>query len=111
MRVAETPSTGIPRPALASCEDQYRTLMVRYQAGDAEAVAALYSQLTPALRAYLDRVAPDSRGERALVDRVFLAIHDARRSYNPRRPFGGWVTAIARHVAQCRWAEVEGAGL
>jgi hypothetical protein len=99
MRTPERAPTGIPRPVLACEDDQYRTLMVRYQAGDAQAFTTLYARLTPGLAAYLDALAPGLGGDADLVDEVFLAIHDARRSYSPRCSFGAWVAAIARHVA------------
>jgi DNA-directed RNA polymerase specialized sigma24 family protein len=34
----------------------------------------------------------------ALLDRVFLQIHAARRTWRPGSPVGPWLTAIVQHV-------------
>jgi len=99
MRTAKSPDTSVAASALSCPDDQYRSLMRRYQAGDAQAFETLYARLAPDLAAYLEEVAPGSRPDASLIDEVFLTIHHARRSYDPRRPFEPWVTAIARHVA------------
>jgi len=59
-----------------------------------------YARLAPDLEGYLETLAPGCTADRTLVDEVFITIHRARRSYDPRKPFEPWVAAIARHVAQ-----------
>ena len=98
MRSTEPPDDGAPRSALSCPDDQYRGLMERYQGGDAQAFEVLYGRLSQDLRAYLDALVPAGH-DGALLDEVFLTIHRARRSYDPRRPFEPWVISIARHVA------------
>ncbi len=81
--------------------DEYRSLMARYQAGDAAAFESLYRQLAPDLR----RLA--LRGQHAsaaddVVQEVFIELHEARRSYDPRKPFEPWLMAIVGHVMDAR---------
>ncbi len=90
------------RPHAADWNDECRTLMARYQAGDRQAFEGLYRRFAPVLSESLGTLRPDLRRDPALVDDVFLAIHAARRSYDPRRPFEPWAMAIARHVAASR---------
>jgi DNA-directed RNA polymerase specialized sigma24 family protein len=102
MRTADTRDKGVAGAGLTCPDDPYPSLMERYQAGDAQAFEALYTRLRPDLEAYLDALLPGGRHDAALLDEVFLTIHRARRSYDPRRPFQSWVRAIARHVALAR---------
>ena len=83
---------------MRSQDDQCRALMARHQAGDRSAFESLYERLGPAVIAYLDAIEPGLGRDARLVNEVFLAIHRARRSYDPRRPFEPWAIAIARHV-------------
>jgi RNA polymerase sigma-70 factor (ECF subfamily) len=79
-------------------EEQLRTLMVRYQGGDADAFAALYSLLGPLLRRYLLALARDAQRADDLLQDTFLQIHRSRRTYNPGRPVRPWAFAVARHM-------------
>ncbi len=74
------------------------TLMARYQAGDGAAFEALYRELAPRLRRELLSLSCDAWRVDDLVQRTFLDIHRARRTYNPRSPLMPWVQAIVRHV-------------
>lgn len=105
MRIDEPSVVTLSSPGLAHRDDKYRALMARYQAGDRQAFEGLYERLAPALIAYLDAIAPGLGQDAALIDEVFLAIHRARRTYDTRRPFEPWATAITRHVALSRHSE------
>ena len=87
MRIDEPSGVILARPDLAQRDDTCRALMARYQAGDRSAFDSLYKRFAPALIAYLDVIAPGLGPDATLVDEVFLAIHRARRSYDPQRPF------------------------
>jgi DNA-directed RNA polymerase specialized sigma24 family protein len=77
-----------------------RALMARYQAGDGQAFEAIYAALGPCVRAYLSKLALLNGTGHARVEDVFLAIHHARRSYNPRARFEPWITAVVHHAAR-----------
>ncbi len=102
MRTLSPQAMGDPRPAFADDEERYRALMVRYQAGDAEAFANLYAQLAPQLATYLAGLDPVLASDATIVDEVFTAMHETRRSYSPSQPFAGWVVAIVEHVTRRR---------
>ncbi len=72
--------------------------MAIYQAGDGSAFERLYERFAPAVITYLDVIEPGLGRDATLLSEVFLAIHRARRSYDPRRSFAPWAGAIAEHV-------------
>ena len=79
-------------------DEHLRTLMVRYQAGDAEAFDQLYVALGPLLRRYLIALARDAQRADDLLQDTFLQLHRSRRTYNPSRPVRPWAFAVARHM-------------
>lgn len=82
-----------PDEASAPSWDQ---LMAAAQAGDVNAYRVLLGQLASWLRRYYARRLPPSMTEDAVQD-VLLAIHEKRHTYDPARPFGPWLAAIARY--------------
>jgi RNA polymerase sigma-70 factor (ECF subfamily) len=79
-------------------DEHLRTLMVRYQAGEAEAFEQLYVALGPLLRRYLIALARDAQRADDLLQDTFLQLHRSRRTYNPSRPVRPWAFAVARHM-------------
>lgn len=73
-------------------------LMMAYQAGDASAFEALYSQLAPQIGGYLRALCRDSARAEDLLQETFLQVHRSRHTYLPGRPVKPWVYAIARNV-------------
>lgn len=71
-------------------------LMAAAQVGDAHAYRSLLVELVPWLRRYYARRLPPAITEDAVQD-VLLAIHEKRHTYDPSRPFGPWLAAIARY--------------
>lgn len=73
--------------------------MRRAQEGDALAYRALLSELDGVLRVYLTRLI----GEPSLVEdgvqETLIAVHKARHTWDPVRPFRPWLMAIARYKA------------
>jgi RNA polymerase sigma factor (sigma-70 family) len=71
-------------------------LMAAAQAGDANAYKTLLGELAAWLRRYYARRLPPAMTDDAVQD-VLLAIHEKRHTYDPARPFGPWLGAIARY--------------
>jgi RNA polymerase sigma factor (sigma-70 family) len=70
--------------------------MAAAQDGDAEPYRKLLAEVTQWLRRYYARRLPPSMQDDAVQD-TLLAIHERRHTYDPARPFGHWLAAIARH--------------
>ncbi|MGE3289799.1 MAG: sigma-70 family RNA polymerase sigma factor [Geminicoccaceae bacterium] len=70
--------------------------MSRAQAGDRDCYRRLLGDVVPYLRALIRRhAALSGEGEDVLQD-ILLALHSVRQTYDPKRPFGPWLAAIAR---------------
>ena len=87
--------TGISDHDFASERDWSR-LMAAAQEGDRAAYDRLLRQILPFIRAIAARQhrAPDRIED--VVQDVLLTIHRVRHTYDPSRPFGAWLAAIAR---------------
>lgn len=71
-------------------------LMAAAQVGDANAYRTLLAEMAPWLRRYYARRLPPAMTDDVVQD-VLLAIHEKRHTYDPARPFGPWLAAIARY--------------
>src|ERR1700679_3711876 len=71
-------------------------MMAAAQVGDVNAYRTLLAELALWLRRYYARRLPPAMTEDAVQD-VLLAIHEKRHTYDPARPFGPWLAAIARY--------------
>lgn len=71
-------------------------LIVRAQAGDRPAYADLLVLLTSACRRYVRSKAGGVPWADDVVQETLLSVHQARRTYDPARPFAPWFYAIAR---------------
>lgn len=71
-------------------------MMAAAQVGDAHVYKTLLAELALWLRRYYARRLPPTMTEDA-VQEVLLAIHEKRHTYDPGRPFGPWLAAIARY--------------
>lgn len=69
--------------------------MARAQNGDREAYRRLLEQITPYLRGLVTRRIPNRGDVEDTVQDVLLTVHAVRRTYDPARPFGPWLVAIA----------------
>src|SRR5713101_9682248 len=90
-------------------------LMERMQQGDADACQELLDSIGPSLRAFLRRRIADPHEVEDVYQEVFMAIFEARRTYEPGRPFEPWLFAIARNItvdytrrrwSRARWEEL-----
>jgi RNA polymerase sigma factor (sigma-70 family) len=70
-------------------------LMARAQDGDRHAYRALLEDMTPYLRALAARCFKEPSDAEDAVQDVLLTVHAVRHTYDPGRPFGPWLVAIA----------------
>ncbi len=70
-------------------------LMARAQDGDRHAYRALLEDMTPYLRALAARCFKEPNDAEDAVQDVLLTVHAIRHTYDPGRPFGPWLVAIA----------------
>jgi RNA polymerase sigma factor (sigma-70 family) len=71
-------------------------LMAAAQGGDAVAYHRLLSQVVPWLRRYYARRLPPSMIDDVIQD-TLIGVHEKRHTYDPSRPFGAWLAAVARY--------------
>jgi RNA polymerase sigma-70 factor (ECF subfamily) len=75
---------------------EWDRMMADAQAGDANVYRTLLAELASWLRRYYARRLPHAMTEDAVQD-VLLAIHEKRHTYDPSRPFGPWLAAVAKY--------------
>jgi RNA polymerase sigma-70 factor (ECF subfamily) len=73
--------------------------MERLQQGDVDACRVLLDDIGPSLTYFLRRRVADPHELEDVYQEVFMAIFEARHTYEPRRPFEPWLFAIARNIA------------
>jgi RNA polymerase sigma-70 factor (ECF subfamily) len=82
--------------------------MERMQQGDASACQELLDDIGPSLTSFLRRRVADPHELEDVYQEVFMAIFEARHTYESGRPFEPWLFAIARNIAvdfsRRRWA-------
>ncbi|MBR0843547.1 RNA polymerase subunit sigma-24 [Bradyrhizobium liaoningense] len=78
------------------CSERWGRLMLAARGGDGTAYEQLLRELDLWLRAYYARRLPYPAADDARQE-VLLAIHAKRHTFAPSKPFGAWVTAIARY--------------
>jgi len=81
----------------ADRELDWSILMGRAQGGDRDAYRRLLSEITPYLRALAARRHRDRNDAEDAVQDILLTLHAVRHTYDPTRPFGPWLVAIANH--------------
>jgi RNA polymerase sigma factor (sigma-70 family) len=99
----QMPPASAPKTATAAQSgkwdrrsERWGRLMAASQAGDSRAYEQLLRELDRWLRRYFARRLPSHAAEDA-TQNTLLAIHNKRHTYQPTRPFGAWVMAIARY--------------
>jgi RNA polymerase sigma-70 factor (ECF subfamily) len=78
-------------------EERWSAWLARAQDGDSQAYASLLRELKGAIRAYLISRFGYSDTLDDCVQECLLAIHEARHTYDVRRPVRPWLFAIVRH--------------
>ncbi len=79
----------------AARELDWSVYMARAQAGDRDAYRRLLEDVTPYLRSIAARHLRNSGDIEDTVQEVLLTVHAVRHTYDPARPFGPWLVAIA----------------
>lgn len=80
-------------PALR--EVDWSILMARAQDGNGAAYARLLTEITPYLRALASKRQRQVSDIEDAVQDILLTVHAIRATYDPARPFGPWLVAIA----------------
>ena len=95
---------GAPR---VGREVDWSILMARAQDGNAEAYRRLLEEISPYLRSIAMRWCREPGEAEDAVQDVLLTVHAIRHTYDPTRPFGPWLVAIAnrRMVDRLRRAQ------
>jgi RNA polymerase sigma factor (sigma-70 family) len=88
-----SPNADDSREAVGA--DERSRLMARAQDGDRAAYRALLQDISPYLRSLAGRCFSQSADVEDAVQDVLLTIHLVRHAYDPKRPFGPWLVAIA----------------
>lgn len=83
----------------ASDDAHWSSLMQRAQAGDRLAYERLLTELGVAIAGYLRHRFGAVDFAEDCVQECLIAIHEARHSFEPGRPFRPWLFAIVRHRA------------
>ena len=79
----------------ATHDVDWSILMARAQGGDGTAYRRLLEGVTPFLRSLAARRHRDANEQEDAVQDVLLTVHAIRHTYDPARPFGPWLVAIA----------------
>jgi RNA polymerase sigma-70 factor (ECF subfamily) len=82
-----------------SDEQRWSALMVRAQAGDEADYRQLLVEVAEAIHAFLRSRFGSSEFVEDCVQESLIAVHQARHTYDPRRPFRPWLFAIVRNKA------------
>jgi len=81
------------------------SLMEKSQAGDEVAYKALLTEVATLARKYISRRLTATDAIDDVVQEILVSVHKAKPTYDPTRPFGPWLYAIAHfrltdHVRQ-----------
>src|SRR5438876_245015 len=71
-------------------------ILARAQGGDAEAYRRLLTEIAPYLRSLARQHHRDPGDVDDTVQDVLVTVHAIRHTYDPNRPFGPWLVAIAK---------------
>ena len=93
--VTPTPEDSACAAPAAPREVDWAILMARSQRGEREAYRRLLDEITPYLRSLAASAHRDPRDIEDTVQDVLLCVHAIRHTYDPTRPFGPWLVAIA----------------
>jgi RNA polymerase sigma-70 factor, ECF subfamily len=97
------PSTPLTLVSTSAADDlrkvggskDWSKLMARAQDGDRQAYRALLEGITPYVRSLAARCFKQPDDVEDAVQDVLLTVHMLRHAYDPKRPFGPWLVAIA----------------
>lgn len=80
-------------------DDRFGPLMQRAQQGDEQAYAELLRTIAPRIRQIVRTRRRGIAAEHVedLTQEILMSVHTARATYDVSRPFGPWLSAIAKH--------------
>ncbi|MDH5656760.1 MAG: sigma-70 family RNA polymerase sigma factor [Spirochaetia bacterium] len=78
-------------------KDPLSSLMDQSQKGNQNAYKQLLSQIQIELKPLLIKKIANEEDREDILQNILIAIHNARHSYTPGRPFRPWMSAIANH--------------
>jgi RNA polymerase sigma factor (sigma-70 family) len=91
-------------------DSDWRTLMVVAQSGNAGVYRRLLTEVSAWLYRYYVKRLPSAMVDDA-VQEVLLALHEKRHTYDPSKPFGPWLAAIARYKWVDRLRSIKAASM
>ena len=77
--------------------ERWARWMSEAQRGDEAAYRRLLEELYECVERYARRMLGDSESARDCIQEALMALHRARNTYDPARPFRPWLFAIVRH--------------
>jgi RNA polymerase sigma factor (sigma-70 family) len=77
-------------------DGEWSDLMREAQEGDSGSYRRLLGELQPWLKRYYAHRLPPAAVDDAVQD-ALIAVHEKRHTYDPERPFGPWLSAIAKY--------------
>ena len=80
---------------LAERDQAWSRLMFAAQAGERAAYERLLREITPFVRSIVRRHCNNRADIEEMVQDTLLTLHRVRHTYDPKRPFGPWLAAIA----------------
>lgn len=94
----DAPRQAVPTdaPAASVQDDAWGRMMAAAQQGDRAAYRRLLEEVAVWLKRYYARRLPPALLDDAVQD-ALLAIHEKRHTYDPAKPLGPWLAAIARY--------------
>lgn len=78
-------------------EQELGRLMVRAQDGDAASYEELLTRVAALVKGFVRRRVGDIAWADDVVQECLVALHRARHTYDPARPFAPWIYAIAQN--------------
>jgi RNA polymerase sigma factor (sigma-70 family) len=85
--------TNVRSPA--ERDQVWSELMAASQAGERAAYERLLREITPFVRSIIRRHSNNDADIEEMVQDTLLTVHRVRHTFDPKRPFGPWLAAIA----------------